>query len=394
MNIKNQFPIFQEKIKGKELIYLDSAATMQKPQEVIDAITTFYSKQYGTVHRAIYDLSANSTKMYDEAREKIGLFLSTRQKEEIVFTKGTTEAINLVAKTFIQEGDIVLVPEIEHHSNIVPWQLSKASLKTIRTDISGDLDLNHLQELLEKGAKLLTLAHISNTLGTEHPIKQIIELAHQYGTKVLIDAAQSAPHKKLDVQALDCDFLVFSGHKLYGPTGIGILYAKYEILKELPPFLGGGDMIFQVNFEESNFNEPPLRFEAGTPPIVQVIGLGAAVDFINKIGLDYIDQKENKLLDLLLKGLQTFEEVKILGSPKKRGSLLSFNVEGIHAFDIGSLLNLKGIAVRTGHLCSQPTMQKFQIPSVVRASLAAYNEVSDIEFFIDSLRDAIQKLKS
>lgn len=394
MNIRDDFPIFKQKVHGKDLIYLDSAATSHKPKVMIDAMCDFYSNHYGTVHRAIYDLSASATMLYSKARQKVQQFLNAPKEEEIIFTKGTTEGINLVSKIFIVPGDTVIVPEIEHHSNIVPWQLAKAKLKTVKTNESGEIDLNHLETLLKEGAKLLSLAHISNTIGVVHPIKKIIDLAHSYGVKVLIDAAQSACHKKIDVQDLDADFLVFSGHKVYGPTGIGVLFGKYDIIKDLPPYQGGGDMIFTVNFDETKFNEPPLRFEAGTPPIAEVIGLQASIDYMNSLGLENIERIEQKLLDRLLKDLRTIDGINILGSPKERGSLVSFIVDGVHSLDVGTMLDLQGVAVRTGHLCSQPTMQKFNTSSVVRASLAIYNTEEEMDLFVNKLSSVIQKLKN
>jgi cysteine desulfurase/selenocysteine lyase len=394
MNVRDDFPIFKQKIHGKELIYLDSAATAHKPKVMIDAISNFYTSQYGTVHRAIYNLSASATRLYSEARQKVQRFINASKEEEIIFTKGTTEGINLVSKIFITPGDVVIVPEIEHHSNIVPWQLAKAKLKTIKTNDSGEIDLDHLESLLKEGAKLLSLAHISNTIGVVHPIKKIIDLAHSYNVKVLIDAAQSASHKKIDVQALDADFLVFSGHKLYGPTGIGVLYGKLEIIKDLPPYQGGGDMIFVVNFDETKYNEPPLRFEAGTPPIAEVIGLAASIDYIEALGLENIEKAEHKLLERLLKDLTLIDHVNILGRPKERGSLVSFTVEGVHSLDVGTMLDLQGVAVRTGHLCSQPTMQKFNTSSVIRASFAIYNTEREIDLFVDKLKKIVEKLRS
>jgi cysteine desulfurase/selenocysteine lyase len=393
MNVRDDFPIFKQKNHGKELIYLDSAATAHKPFAMIDAILDFYSNHYATVHRAIYDLSASATKLYSDSREKVRKFLNASRLEEIIFTKGTTEGINLIANIFIDPQDVVIVPEIEHHSNIVPWQLKQAKLKTIKTNDSGEIDLGHLESLLKEGAKLLSLAHVSNTIGVVHPIKKIIELAHSYNIKVLIDAAQSASHKILDVQALDADFLVFSGHKLYGPTGIGVVYGKYDIIKDLRPYQGGGDMIFQVNFDETNYNEPPLRFEAGTPPIAEVIGLAASIDYINALGLENIESYENKLLKRLIDNLDQIDCINILGAPKERGSLVSFTVEGAHALDVGTLLDLQGIAVRTGHLCSQPTMQKFNTSSVIRASLAIYNSEDEVDLFVSKLKKVIQNLK-
>jgi cysteine desulfurase/selenocysteine lyase len=392
MTIKDDFPIFKQKFDGKDLIYLDSAATTQKPYAMIEALNDFYSNSYGTVHRAIYHLSSKATDRYNQSREKIKEFLNASFSEEIVITKGTTDAINLVANTFITPQSTVIVPDIEHHSNIVPWQIRKVCLKRLRTDESGQIDHEHLKELLEEGANLLSLAHLSNTLGVVHPIKDIIKLAHSYGTKVLVDAAQSVAHQKIDVQDLDVDFLAFSGHKIYGPNGVGVLYGKRDLLKQMPPYQGGGDMIARVGFDETTFNEPPLRFEAGTPPIAEVIALGSSIDYMKSIGIEKAREIESHLLDTLLTNLNHINSVKILGNPKKCGSLLSFVVDGLHPLDIGTLLDLNLIAVRTGHLCSQPTMQKFDVGSVIRVSFGIYNTKEDVDFFSEKLESIIKKL--
>lgn len=384
---REDFPVLNQ---IKPLVYLDTAATAHKPLVVIDAISNFYSKEYATVHRALYSLSANATDRYNAVRSKVQRFLNASRPEEIIFTRGTTDAINLVAKTFIKPGDEVLISEIEHHSNIVPWQLAGATIRTIPVNDAGELEIG---SLITHKTKLVSIAHISNTIGVEHDIKKIIDLAHKQGAKVLIDAAQSAPHKALDVQALDVDFLAFSGHKLYGPTGIGILYGKYDLLKELPPYQGGGDMIDQVTFEKTTYNEPPLRFEAGTPPIAEVIGLGAAIDYLTEIGLNTIEHHEQTLLSQLLSSLQSIPGLHILGSPKNRGSLLSFTVEGAHAMDIATLLDLKGIAIRSGHLCSQPTLKRFNCPSLLRVSLGLYTTPEEIDTFMHSLVTILKTIR-
>ncbi len=375
------------------LIYFDSAATTLKPQCVIDAISNFYSKEYGTVHRAIYDLSMNATEQYDAVRVKAQKFLNARESCEIIFTKGTTEGINLVAhsfgEAFIQKGDEILVSQLEHHSNIVPWQLlcqrTGAQIKVIPATKEGELDLKAYEELLTDRVKMVAVGHISNAIGTIHPIEKMIRLAHAKGAKVLVDGAQAAAHLKIDVQSLDADFYLFSGHKIYGPTGVGVLYGKKALLDAMPPFMGGGDMIKTVSFKETTFADLPMKFEAGTPPIAQVIGLGAAFDFLER-------QKPVTLQSLLLERLTELSRVNIIGQPANRGPIVSFTVEGLHPLDIGTMLNLKGIAIRTGHHCAQPAMDHFCINGCARASLGVYNTEEEIESFVRSLESVIEQL--
>ncbi|MEX1013013.1 MAG: SufS family cysteine desulfurase [Waddliaceae bacterium] len=380
-------------MKKEGLVYLDSAATTLKPTCVIDAVRDFYSKEYGTVHRAIYDLSMNATTQYDAVRSKVQKFLNAQDSCEIIFTSGTTESINLVAhsfgEAFIQKGDVILVTELEHHSNIVPWQLlcerTGAQIKVIPATEDGELDLNAYAELLTDQVKLVSVAHISNAIGTIHPIEKIIKMAHAMGAKVLIDGAQAAPHLHIDVRALDADFYAFSGHKVYGPTGVGVLYGKRELLEAMPPFMGGGDMIKTVSFSKTTFADLPMKFEAGTPPIAEVIGLGAALDFLER-------QKPVTLQNLLLDRLSRLDKVKIIGRPANRGPIVSFVVDGLHPLDIGTMLNLKGIAIRTGHHCAQPAMEHFCIQGCARASLGVYNTEDEIEYFTRSLESVIKKL--
>lgn len=400
-DIRRQFPVLSKTMNGHPLIYLDSGATAQKPQAVIDVINSFYSEHYGTVHRAVYELSVEATRLYQQTRIQVQKFLNAKKVEEIIFTKGTTEAINLVAssfgKRFIQPGDEILITEMEHHSNIVPWQIlcqdRQAILKVAPMDARGVLDMDAFRKLLTPRTKLVSIAHISNALGTINPLPEIISAAHAVGAKVLVDGAQSAPHIAVDVQALDMDFFVFSGHKLYGPTGIGILYGKEELLNELPPYQGGGDMIETVTFEKTTYNVLPLKFEAGTPMIAEVIGLGTAIDFVEKIGLSNIADWEHKLLIRATEQLSSIPDLTIFGTSPEKGALVSFNIKGIHPLDIGTLLDLHGIAVRTGHLCAQPVMRKFGTTAFVRASFGLYNTPEEVDAFVEALRTIIPKLK-
>ncbi len=398
--LRGDFPMLSKQMQGCPLIYLDSAATAQKPQIVIDTLTDFYTNHYATVHRAVYSLAAHSTEQYHEVRNKAQRFLNAAKNEEIIFTRGTTESINLIAtsfgKAFLQPGDEIVISEIEHHSNIVPWQLvceeRGCSLKVVSCNPKGELNLEHYAQLLSQRTKIVSFSHISNSLGTLNPIRQLISMAHEVGAKILIDAAQSAPHLALDVQALDVDFLVFSGHKLYGPTGVGVLYGKEELLERMPPYQGGGDMIEQVNFTKTTYNILPLKFEAGTPMIAEVIGLGAALDYVTTIGLSHIQLWEHTLLEYATKKLIEMPEVTIIGTAAEKGAIISFVVEGLHALDLGMLLDLKGIAVRTGHHCAQPVMRYFNIPATVRLSFALYNTLEEMDYFIAALKKCIKML--
>lgn len=393
--------MLRQAMHGKPLIYLDSAATAQKPQVVIDAITNFYQNHYGTVHRAVYELAIHSSEMYQLARQKVKQFIGANQVEEIIFTRGTTESINMVAysfgKAFVKPGDEILISVMEHHSNIVPWQIlcedRGAILKVIPMNERGELILEEYQKLLSPKTRLVAIAHISNSLGTLNPIKEMISLAHQSGAKVLIDGAQSVPHIKVDMQDLDADFFVFSGHKLFGPTGIGILYGKAEWLEQMPPYQGGGDMIETVLFPKSTYNTLPLKFEAGTPMIAEVIGLGAAIDYVQDIGLEPIQQWEHRLLDYATSHLEQIPHLRIIGTAADKGAIISFVVDGVHSLDIGTLLDLKGIAIRTGHHCAQPVLRHFQISSMARISFAFYNTLEEIDQFLVALQAVIQSLR-
>lgn len=398
---RHDFPMLRKTVHGNPLIYFDTAATAQKPQSVIDAITNFYQNRYGTVHRAVYELAVCSSHEYQQSRQKVQKFLNAAKPEEIVFTRGTTESINLVAysfgKAFVHPGDEILISEMEHHSNIVPWQIlcedRGAILKVIPMNDHGELLLDEYTKLLTPRTKLVAITHIANSIGTINPIKAIVKMAHDVGAKVLVDGAQSAPHLTIDVQDLDCDFFVFSGHKVYGPTGIGILYGKEKLLNEMPPYQGGGDMIEKVTFSKTTYNAVPLKFEAGTPSIAEVAGLGAALDYLNGIGLEKIQRWEHTLLEHATKLMLTIPEVRLIGTAKEKGALVSFVVEGCHPLDIGTLLDLKGIAVRTGHHCAQPTMDHFGVSATVRASFALYNTLEEIDRFAIALQQVISTLK-
>jgi cysteine desulfurase / selenocysteine lyase len=395
LNLKQEFPMLQQRMHGKPFIYLDSAATAQKPRSVIDAIQKFYANEYATVHRSIYDFAAQATTRYNDVRQKIKAFLNASFVEEIVFTKGATEAINLVAasfgKTFIQPGDEILITEMEHHSNIVPWQMlceeRGAHLKAVPIDDRGELIWPAFEELLTERTKLVSVAHIANATGTINPIELIIQRAHAHGAKVLIDGAQSAAHMPVDVQRLNADFYVFSGHKAYGPTGIGILYGKRALLEKMPPYQGGGDMIDDVTVHSSSFQHPPMKFEAGTPMIAEVIGLGVAIDFIESLGREKIAAWEHDLLAYATKRLSEIKGLRIIGTASKKAGIISFIIEDLHPLDIGTLLDIRGIAIRTGQLCAQPTLKRFQLSSLARISFGVHNTHDEIDTLVDALKE-------
>ncbi|MFV0163438.1 cysteine desulfurase [Empedobacter falsenii] len=399
--IRSQFPILTREVNGKPLVYLDNGATSQKPKVVLDVLDEYYEMYNANVHRGIHTLSQEATDLMEESRRKIQKFIHAKYDHEIIFTRGTTEGINLVSNSLrnvLTADDEIIITEIEHHSNIVPWQLlcqrTGAKLKYIPLTAEGILDIDKLDDLLTDKTKLVCVNQVSNALGVVNPIEMIIEKAHAKGAWVLIDAAQSAPHTVIDVQTLDCDFLVFSGHKMYGPTGIGILYGKEDILNELPPFHGGGEMIKDVTMEVSTYACLPFKFEAGTPDIAGIIGLGAAVDFINSIGMQTIHDYEKELVDYTIQRLSEFDEVVIYAKDAEHSGAVSFNLkfDGVHSSDVGMILDKKGIAVRTGHHCAQPIMHHFNIPGTVRASFAVYNTKEEIDIFIDGLKTAIRML--
>lgn len=399
--VRKDFPMLSKTMNGKPLIYLDTAATAQKPQGVIDTINRFYREEYGTVHRAVYEIAARSTEMYSEVRSRVQQFINAPREEEVIFTRGTTESINLVAhsfaRAFLKEGDEIVISEMEHHSNIVPWQIIcdmyKTHLKVIPINDQAELDLNAFQNLLTDKTKLVSIGHIANATGTINPVKDIITLAHKAGAKVLIDGAQAAPHLAIDVQDLDADFYAFSGHKLYGPTGVGVLYGKKELLEAMPPFLGGGDMIEEVTFEKTTYQPLPLKFEAGTPSIAEVIGLGAAIDYVESIGRPAIHEWEQKLLHYATEKLQSVTGIKFYGTAASKGGIISFTVEGMHPLDLGTILGLKGIAIRTGHLCAQPVLKRFEVEALARISFGMYNTYEDVDTFLHALKEATILLK-
>jgi cysteine desulfurase/selenocysteine lyase len=386
---------------GKPFIYLDSAATAQKPRSVIETISRFYSGEYGTVHRSVYDFASQATSRYNEVRKKVKEFLNAAFEEEIVFTRGTTDAINLVAssfgKAFLQPGDEILITEMEHHSNIVPWQMiceeRGALLKAVPMNDRGELIFEAFEQLLTDRTKLVSVAHIANATGTLNPIEEMIQCAHARGAKVLIDGAQSAAHMPVDVQKMKADFFVFSGHKAYGPTGVGVLYGKRALLEKMPPYQGGGDMIDQVTLQSSSFQHPPMKFEAGTPMIAEVLGLGEAIDFIESLGRHHIAAWEHDLLEYATKRLKEIKGLRIIGTAPKKGAIISFIIEDIHPLDIGTLLDIRGIAVRTGQLCAQPTLQRFHLSSMVRVSFGIYNTFEEIDTFVEALKEVILLLR-
>ena len=399
--IREDFPILKRKVNGCPLVYLDNASTTQKPNQVIDAITDYYRNHNANIHRAVYALAEESTEAYESARDKIAKFVNIKNRQELIFVRGTTEAINLVAyawgRSHINEGDIIVTTEYEHHSNIVPWQLiaqkKNLSLKVIPIHENGELNMASFDELLSEKTKLISITHISNTLGTINPIKEIIKKAHIFGAKVLIDGAQSIQHGEINVSELDCDFFVFSGHKIFGPTGIGVLYGKEALLESMPPYQGGGDMIKRVSFDHTSFNELPFKFEAGTPNIIGGIALGTAIKFLKSIDTEQAFSYEKALLNYAEQELKKIDEMTIIGTATEKTSLVSFNVGQIHPFDIGTLLDKQGIAVRTGHHCTQPLMDFFKIPGTLRASFAFYNTIEEVDVFIAALKRSLSLLK-
>jgi cysteine desulfurase/selenocysteine lyase len=398
--IRAQFPILQRKVNGKNLVYFDNGATAQKPQLVIDSITKYYSYENANIHRGVHFLSQEATNAYENARNTIQSYIHAAESCEIIFTKGTTDSINLVAFSLgetLHSGDEILISYMEHHSNIVPWQMlcerKGLTLKVIPIHENGELNLEEFEKLLSEKTKILSITHVSNTLGTINPVEELIKKAHAVGAKVLIDGAQSIQHFPIDVQALDCDFFVFSGHKVFGPTGVGILYGKKQILESLPPYQGGGDMIAKVSFAKTTYNELPHKFEAGTPHISGGISLGKAFEFMLQLKIQEVIEYEHSLLVYAEEVLSTFKDVRIIGNASNKASVVSFVVDNIHPFDIGTLMDKQGIAVRTGHHCTQPLMDFFQIPGTIRASFALYNTKLEIDLFATALDRSIQMLK-
>ena len=397
--VREDFPILKRKVNGKPLVYFDNAATSQKPQVMIDALVDYYSNYNANIHRGVHTLSQEATSAYEEARLKIQQHFNASKSYEIILTSGTTHGINMVANGFsdlLEKGDEIIVSALEHHSNIVPWQMlcekTGAVLKVIPMTLTGELEMDTFEKLLSSKTKLVFVNHVSNALGTINPIKQIIDKAHQHGAAVLIDGAQATPHIKPDVHALDCDFYTCSAHKLCGPTGVGMIYGKEEWLNKLPPYQGGGEMISEVTFEKTTYADLPHKFEAGTPNIAGVIGFGVALDYMNSIGFDQIAAYEDELLTYATEKLNAIDKVIIYGTSKEKAAVISFNVEGLHPYDIGSIIDKLGIAVRTGHHCAQPIMDYYKIPGTVRASFSFYNTKEEIDLFIEALLRAINML--
>lgn len=398
--IRLQFPILSRTINGKPLVYFDNASTTQKPQQVINTISNYYTQQNSNIHRGVHQLSQEITIAYEDARKTVQQHLNALHAHEIIFTSGTTESINLVAccfgKLFINPGDEVIISEMEHHSNILPWQVlceeKKAVLKVIPINEKGELQLDVYQQLLSAKTKIVALTHISNTLGTINPVREMIALAHKKNIPVLLDGAQAVPHMKVDVQELDADFYCFSGHKLYGPTGIGVLYGKEKWLNQLPPYQTGGGTIKTVSFAKTVYADLPLKFEAGTPHIEGGIGLAAAIDYVNSIGLENIQTYENELLRYATEKLSTINDLQIIGTAKEKAGVISFNIKNLHPFDVGTLLDKQGIAVRTGHHCTQPLMEYYQIPGTIRASFAFYNTREEIDLLVKGIDKAVKML--
>ena len=395
--IRAEFPILRRRVRGKPLVYLDNAATTQKPQAVIDRISRFYAEENSNVHRGVHSLSERATDAYENARRTVARFLGADDAREIVFVRGTTEAINLVAQSYghshVRQGDEVLISTMEHHSNIVPWQILcdavGARLRVVPITDEGELRLDEYERLLSERTRVVAVVHVSNALGTVNPIQQMVELAHARGVPVLVDGAQAVAHMPVDVQSLDCDFYVFSGHKIFGPTGIGVLYAKAALLDAMPPYQGGGDMIRSVTFEHTTYNVIPYKFEAGTPDIAGAIGLAAALEFVSQVGLDEIRQYEHELLAYGTRALTAIPGVRLTGTAPDKGGILAFVLEGVHPHDIGTILDGEGVAIRTGHHCCQPLMERLGVPATARASLALYNTREEL----DTLTTALARVR-
>ena len=393
--IRKQFPILKTKVNGKTLMYFDNGATTQKPQTVIDAISNYHQNENSNIHRGVHFLSGLATDKFEDTRKTIQQFIGAKHSKEIIFTKGTTDSINLVAnglRTLLKSGDEVMISELEHHSNIVPWQMcceiSGATLKVIPILDNGELNMIEFENLLTENTKLVAVSHVSNALGTINPIEDIIEKVHKVGAQVLIDGAQAASHIPLNMQQLDADFYVFSAHKMYGPTGVGILYGKEEVLNNLPPYQGGGEMIKEVSFTKTTYADLPYKFEAGTPNISGVIAFKNAIDFISEIGVETIAKHEDKLLKYATSEILKIEGVKIYGTSEKKSGIISFNIEGLHPYDIGMIVDKMGVAIRTGHHCTQPVMSRFNIPGTARISVAVYNTKDEIDVCINAIKKA------
>ena len=396
--IREDFPILKETVNGKPLVYLDNAATSQKPQSVIDALVNYYTTENSNVHRGVHTLSQKATDAYEAAREKVRQFINAQDDKEIIFVRGTTEGINLVAQTYgrthVGAGDEIIITAMEHHSNIVPWQIlceeKGAHLKVIPINDDGELLLDEYEKLLSPRTRLVSIVHQSNALGTINPVEQVIELAHSRGIPVLLDGAQAVAHVPIDVKKLGCDFYAFSGHKLYGPTGVGVLYGRAELLDAMPPYQGGGEMIRSVSFEKTLYNVIPAKFEAGTQNIAGSVGLNAAIDYVNSVGMDNIAAYENELLAYGTERLSEIEPVRLIGTARHKGSILSFVMENAHPHDVGTILDAEGVAVRTGHHCAQPLMDRYGVPATIRASLAFYNTKEEIDTLVKGIDRVIE----
>lgn len=399
--VRDDFPILHTRVRGKRLTYLDNAATTQKPQQVIDAVKAYYEGRNANIHRGVHYLSELATQEYEDARAKVRQFINAHSDTEIVFTRGTTESINLVAFSYgrvnLRAGDEVIISAMEHHSNIVPWQLlceqTGAKLKIIPINDAGEIVVEEYESLLNERTKLVAIVHTSNSLGTINPVEQIISKAHAHEVPVLLDAAQAVAHGHVDVQDLDCDFFAFSGHKMFGPTGVGVLYGKEKLLEEMPPYQGGGDMIKSVTFEKTTYNDLPHKFEAGTPNIAGVIGLGAAIDYLTKLGFGKIAAHEEALLHYAHEALSAIDEVRIVGRARKKAAVVSFVIDDIHPHDVGTILDQNGIAVRTGHHCTQPVMDRYGVPATSRASFALYNTVEEVNRLVEGIYGVINLFK-
>lgn len=399
--IRNEFPTLDVEVHGKDIVYLDNGATSQKPQLVIDRINKYYEEENSNIHRGVHFLSQHATEQYELARKKVQKFINAEKEEEIIFTSGTTDAVNLVANSFgkkyLKEGSEVIISTMEHHSNIVPWQMicevTGATLRVIPINDAGELIMDEFRSMVNENTAIISVTHVSNTLGTINPVKEIIDFAHERNIPVMLDGAQAVPHMRIDVQDLDADFYAFSAHKMFGPTGVGILYGKEKFLEDMPPYKGGGDMIKSVSFEKTTYNDLPHKFEAGTPNIAGGIGLGAAIDFMESIGIDAIAEYENDLLEYATPLLSSIDGLNIIGTAENKASVISFLVDGTHPYDLGTLLDQMGIAIRTGHHCTEPLMNRFQIPGTARASFAFYNTTEEIDYLYESLNRAINMLR-
>ena len=397
--IRADFPILRLEVNGHPLVFLDNAASSQMPQPVIDRLVRYQTSEHANIHRAVHYLSEKATSEYEAARRKVQAFIHAREEREVIFTSGTTDAINLVAhgygRKFIGEGDEIILTTLEHHSNIVPWQMlaqeKGAKIRVVPINDRGEIVVEDYRKLFSDRTKLVGVAHVSNALGTINPVKDLIAYAHERGVPVLVDGAQAAPHLRVDMQDLDCDFYAFSGHKLCGPTGIGILYGKAALLEKMQPFKGGGDMILSVTFEKTTYNTIPHKFEAGTPPIAAAIGLGAAIDYLTGVGIDAIARHETDLLDYATQEVNRMSGVRVIGTAERKAAVLSFTVDGVHPHDVGTLLNEEGVAIRTGHHCAQPVMQRFKVPATCRASFAFYNTSSEVDALVAAVRK-VQKV--